>query len=103
MTITLTPHGQPLVLGREFSLKPNDMARLGEDFYITNGGAVRRMTRDRKEETIVRLTLKAKRISSYASEAVSIFPGVSMNWNGFRIRVVSVSPANELRLVVDRA
>jgi hypothetical protein len=103
MAITLTPPGYVLTLGREFDLLPNNLARIGEEFYITNGGAVRRMTRDKKEETLVRLTLKAKRISSYANDVVSMFPGASMTWNGFKITIVSIKPTNELRLRIDRA
>ena len=95
--------GIPVSAGREFDLRPNDIARIGEEFFVTNGGAVRRMTRDKKEETMVRLTVKAKRISSFASDVLSMLPGTSKPWSGFVISLISVKPTNEIRLKIDRA
>jgi hypothetical protein len=103
MVIEIKLPGTPVNLGREFSLRPNDLARLGEEFYITNGGAVRRMTREKKEETIVRLTVKARRTSTYANDVISMFPGTAKAWNGFLINLLLVKPTNEILIRIDRA
>ena len=103
MTIEIKMPGTPVALGQEFDLIPNNLARIGEEFFITNGGAVRRMTRDRKEETLVRLTVKAKRTSSYANDVLGMFPGATKAWNGFNISLLSVKPSNEIRLKITRA
>jgi len=103
MPIPLIPPGMPVSLGQEFSLKPNDLARIGEEFFVTNGGAVRKVGRDRKEETIARLTLKVRSAMRNASDSVSTHPGATLAWNGFRVTVVSVKPSNEMVLVVTRA
>jgi hypothetical protein len=101
--MTLIPPGKPFTLGQEFELRPNDMARLGEEFFITNGGTVRRMTREKKEETIIRLTVRLKRASGpQLSDSLSTHQGESQNWGGFRITVTSVKPNNDLRLLVAR-
>lgn len=93
----------PVNVGQEFSLIPNNMARIGEEFFVTNGGAVRRVTREGEEETTVRLTVKVKRISSFANDVISMLPGMSKFWNGFSITLVSVKPSNEIRLKITRA
>jgi len=103
MVIEIKLPGMPVSLGQGFSLIPNNMARIGEEFFITNGGAVRKMTRDKKEETIVRLTVKAKRTSSFANDILSMFPGTSKPWSGFVIHLLSIHPTNEIRLRIDRA
>jgi hypothetical protein len=95
--------GMPVNAGQEFSLIPNNMARIGEEFFVTNGGAVRRVTREGKEETTVRLTVKAKRISSFASDVISMLPGTSKTLNGFSISLLSVKPSNEIRLKITKA
>ena len=103
MTITLIPPGMPVNLGQEFNLLPNNLARIGEEFFVTNGGAVRKVCRDGKEETIVRLTLKVRGTMRNASDSVSTHPGATLAWNGFKVTVVSVKPSNEMRLKVTRA
>jgi hypothetical protein len=61
------------------------------------------MTRDKKEEIIVRLTVKAKRTSSFANDVLSMFPGTSKPWSGFVIHLLSIKPTNEICLRIDRA
>ncbi|MBM3304172.1 MAG: hypothetical protein FJY76_03670 [Candidatus Aenigmarchaeota archaeon] len=103
MPVTLIPPGRPVSLGQEFSLKPNDLARIGEEFFITNGGAVRKVCRDGRDETIARLALRVRGAMRNASDSVSTHPGATLAWNGFRVTVVSVRPDNEMVLRITRA
>jgi hypothetical protein len=104
--MALIKPGTPFSINTEFSLKPNETARLApatEDFTVTNGGVVSRNTREGKEENMARLTLRVKRAMESSGDSISLLPGMTKSWGGFKIKLVSVQhPGGNVTLVVSR-